>query len=112
MPHARRGGRPSREASEQLGELILDAATDLFLSHGFGATSIDAVAQRVGISKRTFYHRFPGKQALFAAVVHRIIKRLRPAAGTPIVAAADLRTMLERLAMLILRAALSPQAIA
>ena len=112
MPHVRRGGRPSREASEQLGELILDAATDLFLSHGFGATSIDAVAQRVRISKRTFYHRFPDKQALFAAVVHRIIKRLRPAAGTPIGAPTDLRTMLERLATLILRAALSPQAIA
>jgi AcrR family transcriptional regulator len=112
MPHARRGGRPSREASEQLGELILDAATELFLSHGFGATSIDAVARRVRISKRTFYHRFSGKQALFAAVVHRIIKRLRPAAGIPLVAAGELRTNLERLATLILRAALSPQAIA
>ena len=112
MPHARRGGRPSREASEQLGELILDAATELFLSHGFGATSIEAVARRVRISKRTFYHRFSGKQALFAAVVHRIIKRLRPAAGIPLVAAGELRANLERLATLILRAALSPQAIA
>jgi AcrR family transcriptional regulator len=112
MPQVRRGGRPSREASEQLGELILDAATDLFLRHGFGATSIDAVAQRVRIAKRTFYHRFPDKEALFAAVVHRIIKRLRPAAGIPLIAGADLQTVLERLATLILRAALSPQAIA
>ena len=108
----RRGGRPSREASEQLGELILDAATELFLSNGFGATSIDAVAQRVRISKRTFYHRFSGKEALFAAVVHRIIKRLRPATRIPLIAGADLRAVLERLGTLILRAALSPQAIA
>ena len=73
MSHARRGGRPSREASERLGELILDAATELFLGHGFGATSIEAVAQRVRVSKRTLYHRFPDKEALFAAVVHRIV---------------------------------------
>ena len=112
MPQVRRGGRPSREASEQLGELILDAATELFLSHGFGATSIEAVTQRVRISKRTFYHRFSDKPALFAAVVHRIIHRLRPATGIPLIEGADLQTMLERLATLILRAALSPQAIA
>ena len=112
MPHARRGGRPSREASEQLGELILDAATELFLSQGFGATSIEAVAQRVRASKRTLYHRFPDKEALFAAVVHRIIKRLRPPGGIPPIAGADVQTVLEQLAALILRAALSPHAIA
>jgi len=112
MSEVRPGGRPSRAASERLGDLILDAATELLLRHGFGATSIDAVARRVRISKRTFYHRFPNKEALFAAVVHRIIKRLRPTAGTALIAGVDLQAVLERLATLILRAALSPQAIA
>ena len=112
MPQVRRGGRPSRDASEQLGELILDAATEMFLAHGFGATSIDAVAAHLRMSKRTFYHRFPDKEALFAAVVHRIIQRLRPAADTPLIEGVDLETVLERLATLILLAALSPQAIA
>ncbi len=108
----RRGGRPSRAASEQLGELILDVATQMFLANGFGATSIDAVAQHLRMSKRTFYHRFPDKQALFAAVVHRIIERLRPAAGIPLIEGADLEAVLERLATIILRAAISFQAIA
>jgi TetR/AcrR family transcriptional repressor of mexJK operon len=112
MSQVRRGGRPSRAASEKLGELILDAATQMFLAHGFGATSIDAVAQHLRMSKRTFYHRFPDKEALFAAVVHRIIQRLRPAANIPLIEGADLETILERLAALILHAALSPQAIA
>ena len=109
---SRRGGRPSREASEQLGERILDAATELFLNHGYGATSIEAVAQRVRISKRTFYHRFDDKAALFAAVVNRIIKRLRPPANIPLLDAADFQELLRRLASIILRAALSPHAIA
>jgi len=112
MPHVRRGGRPSREASEQLGELILDVATALFLAHGFGATSIEAVAEGARISKRTFYHRFADKPALFAAVVQRIVLRLRPAAGTALIEGADLRAVLERLAAFILRASLSPQAVA
>ncbi len=107
-----RGGRPSRRQSEQLGERILDAATHLFLAHGYGATSIEAVARQARISKRTLYHRFDNKPALFGAVVHRIIDRLRPPPDRPLLSGANLREILERLAGLILRAALSPQAIA
>jgi len=109
---ARRGGRPSRRQSEQLGERILDAATHLFLSLGYGGTSIEAVAQRARISKRTFYHRFADKPALFGAVVHRIVDRLRPPADVPLLDGADLAEILQRLAGLILRGALSPPAIA
>jgi TetR/AcrR family transcriptional repressor of mexJK operon len=107
----RRGGRPSRQQAAQLGERILDAATHLFLSLGYGATSIEAVARRARISKRTFYHRFRDKPALFVAVVHRIIDRLRPPADVPLLEG-DLQEILRRLAGIILRAALSPQAIA
>ena len=108
----RRGGRPSRTEAEQLGERILDAATALFFSAGYGATTIEAVARRARISKRTFYHRFDDKPALLRAVVHRTIDRLRPPANVPLLAGADLREILERLADLILHAALSPPAIA
>ena len=111
-PTLRRGGRPSRDEAVQLSNRILDAATDLFFARGYGATSIEAVAQRARISKRTFYHRFDDKPALFAAVVHRIIDRLRPAAGLPSFASAPLEEILRALAGLILRAALSPEAIA
>jgi AcrR family transcriptional regulator len=69
----RRGGRPSRRDAAAMGERILAAATELFLEHGFGATSIDALAAKLRISKRTFYHRFRGKADLFEAVVRRLI---------------------------------------
>jgi AcrR family transcriptional regulator len=108
----RRGGRPSREEAALLGERILDVATELFLAEGYGATSIEAIAQRAGTSKRTFYYRFPDKAALFAAVVHRIIQGLRPPAGTPLYEGGGLDEILRRLARLLLRAALSPMALA
>jgi len=110
--HSRRlGGRPSRTEAEQISTRILDAATELFFSRGYGATSIEAIAKRVRISKRTFYHRFADKPALFAAVVHRIIGGLRPPASVPIIQGTNLEDVLERIARLILDAATSPIAV-
>ena len=107
-----RGGRPSRDKAAQLADRILDAATDLFFARGYGATSIEAVAQRARISKRTFYHRFADKPALFGAVLHRIVEGLRPPPAIPIVAGADVSEILRRLAALIVHAAVTPQALA
>jgi TetR/AcrR family transcriptional repressor of mexJK operon len=109
---AGRGGRPSRADALRLRERILEVATELFLAQGYGSTTIEAVAARAGISKRTFYHRFDDKAALFAAVVHGIIEKIRPPAGVPLIEGATLHDVLHRLAGLILHAALSPQAIA
>lgn len=95
-----------------LRDRILDVATEQFFSHGYGLTSIEAVARRAGISKRTFYHRFTGKSALFEAVVHRIIERMRPPPDVPLLDGSTVEEKLRRLAGLILRAALSPPAIA
>jgi len=108
----RKGGRPRREDSLKLREQILHAATELFLAQGYGSTSIESVAARAGVSKRTFYDRFEDKAGLFAAVVHRIIDHIRPPANVPLLAGANLPEILRRLAGLILTAALSPQAIA
>jgi AcrR family transcriptional regulator len=108
----RRGGRPSLDEAAQLRDRILDVATELFFARGYGATSIDAIAQRAHISKRTFYHRFADKSALFGAVLHRIIEGLRPPATIPLLAGADLQETLQRLADILLHAALTPQALA
>ena len=106
------GGRPSRAASLELRDRILKAATELFLTEGYGATSIEAVTSRAGVSKRTFYHRFDDKAALFAAVVHRIIEQIRPPATVPLLEGVTLQEILEHLAGLILHAALTPRALA
>ena len=111
-PVRRRGGRPSQQEAAQLADRILDAATELFFARGYGATSIEAVAQRARISKRTFYHRFDDKATLFGAVLHRIIEGLRPPRAVPMVTGAGLAEVLRRLAGLIVHAAVTPQALA
>lgn len=108
----RRGGRPSREASALLRDHILDVATGLFLDLGFGETSIELVAKRARMSKRTFYQRFPDKAALFGAVLHRIVDQLRPPDVEGLFVGGSLEEILTRLAHAILLAALNPQALA
>jgi len=117
MEHGRaesrgRGGRPSRQQSAQLADRILDVAEKLFLGHGFGATSIEAVAKHAGISKRTFYHRFPGKERLFEAVVRRLIEHWLPPFDTTVLAAPNLADALRHTAEYMLKIALTPEALA
>ena len=101
----RHGGRPTRDDAAQLGGRILNAATELFFKHGYGVTSIEAVARRARISKRTFYHRFEGKAALFSAVLHRTIAGLRPTAIAPLLTGAEVEAVLHRLATFMVHAA-------
>ncbi|UVE18401.1 TetR/AcrR family transcriptional regulator [Pseudomonas sp. LS44] len=108
----RRSGRPSLEEAERLTDRVLDAATRLFMEQGFGATSVEAIAAAAGISKRTFYSRYPGKPQVFEAVILRYVRRyVRPAED---VAPADLplEERLYRVATQLLGWILEPDVIA
>ncbi|MCX5543999.1 TetR/AcrR family transcriptional regulator [Paraburkholderia sp. CNPSo 3076] len=48
---------------------IVAAAIDEFLASGFDATSMDRIAARASVSKRTVYNHFPSKEALFASIL-------------------------------------------
>lgn len=66
-------GRPTAAQAAARNEELLDTALDLFLEHGFELVTIDLIAARVGMTKRTIYTRYPDKAALFLAAVHRAI---------------------------------------
>jgi AcrR family transcriptional regulator len=108
----RRGGRPTRLEAAVLGDKILDVATALFLGRGFGATSIEAVAGRARISKRTFYHRFRDKAELYRAVVRRMLQHWLPEFEAAFDPPAPLNILLERVAKHMLSLALTSEALA
>ncbi len=54
---------------------VVEAAARLFMAQGYGATSMDAIAREAGVSKATLYAYFPGKDALFAAIVGEACER-------------------------------------
>jgi AcrR family transcriptional regulator len=49
---------------QQVREAIVDAALDLFAAHGFEATTVQAVAERAGVSPATLARYFPTKDSL------------------------------------------------
>jgi AcrR family transcriptional regulator len=60
----RTGGRPDKHRA------ITDAARTVFGRDGYVRTSIDAIAAEAGVSTRTIYNHFAGKEQLFSAVLH------------------------------------------
>jgi AcrR family transcriptional regulator len=64
-----RTGRPPLELAGEVDARILDAARRVFLERGLAGASIDEIAEVACAGKPTIYARFPGKEALFIAVV-------------------------------------------
>lgn len=56
--------RPGRPRSERARRAILQAAADLLLDEGPAQVSMDAVAQRAGVSKATIYRWWPSRERL------------------------------------------------
>jgi len=61
--------KPGRPKSEEKRAAIQQAASELFLTGGLKGTSMDAVAERAGVSKQTVYSHFDSKEALFRACI-------------------------------------------
>ncbi len=52
---------------------ILTAAEELFKNHGYVNTTVEAIIQRVGVAKGTFYYYFKSKENILDALVHEIV---------------------------------------
>jgi AcrR family transcriptional regulator len=58
---------------------VLDAALALFAEHGVSGTSLQMIADAVGITKAAVYHQFRTKEQIVLAVTERELGRLGPA---------------------------------
>lgn len=50
---------------------ILDAAASLFSEHGYRATNLASVAERLGVTRQALYHHFSQKDAILYALFDR-----------------------------------------
>ena len=107
---AARYGRPPRGLAGEAEERILDAAGQVFLERGFQGASVDEIAEVACAGKPTIYAKFPGKQALFAAVIERLVHRNTSleAYSCP---GGSIEERLEALAAVILTTVLTPETI-
>lgn len=73
-----RRGRPGYDR-----ERILDVAVAMFTEQGYDATSVAALAERLGVSKSALYHHFASKEELLAVAVGRALEGLEAVLRTP-----------------------------
>ena len=64
-------GRAAHLGPERRRPLVLDAAFELFLEHGYDGTSMEAVAHAAGVTKPVVYDCFGSKEELFTALLQR-----------------------------------------
>lgn len=62
-------------AADRNRERILAAARDLLLSKDFSEFSMEAVAQKAGLSRLTLYYQFTSKTGLLEALYDDIARR-------------------------------------
>lgn len=71
-------------ATDEVGESIVDAALEEFLTYGLRRTTVDVVARRAGVSRATLYRRFKDKDALVQAVLVRECRRFFGSVATAV----------------------------
>jgi AcrR family transcriptional regulator len=86
---AAKTGRPSGRR-----EALLQAAAEVFFEQGFVATSIGAIIERAGGSKRNIYSEFGNKEGLFSAIVTNTADRALSTLAIEQIEGRDLRETL------------------
>lgn len=80
--------------------LILDAALELFATHGFANSSLREISKLSGISHPLILHHFGSKEALYAAVKRRVVEGYAqrfPAAARAVNRPINLRAEMKRI---------------
>ena len=71
-------GRPRastpRGDGTDTGAELLDAAAELFTTHGYGSVTTRQLADAAGIRQATMYHYFPGKKGLLLALLLKTVE--------------------------------------
>ena len=105
--------RRTRRRPDDLRQQILEAAGEVFLRDGYANTSLDAVIERVGGSKRAIYSHFGSKDDLLAAMLIDISEQvLRTIPETDEATHDDVRASLTHVANAVMRALMDPRTVA
>jgi TetR/AcrR family transcriptional regulator len=64
---------PSPDLTADTRQRVLDAAEAVFAERGFGGASTREIAARAGIAKRMLFYYFASKEAVYRAVLERVV---------------------------------------
>jgi TetR/AcrR family transcriptional regulator len=66
--------RPRTRIQAKNHALILEAALDVFSSHGFRGATLDQIAEKAGLSKPNLLYYFASKEAMHQALLSRLLE--------------------------------------
>ena len=92
--------RPSTRESDH--RPVVAAAERLFLERGFGAVSMDELAEAAGVARRTLYNQFASKEEIFREMLLRVSGQLEDAFPPGIETQGDVEDVLRLVARMIL----------
>lgn len=104
LSDVKRDARPATQRNGRGGsrEAIVDAAERLFLEHGFGAVSMDELAEAAGVARRTLYNQYVSKEEIFREMLLRVSEQLEGALPPGIETRGDVDVVLRLIARSIL----------
>jgi AcrR family transcriptional regulator len=105
-----KAGRPTSDELERRKQRVIEAATKLFVDHGFAATSLVDIARHAGVATRTIYQHFGDKADMFREVIFS--RDNAPPTEPPAISGEDsLFTSLMRIAHYTLEISLNPKTV-
>ncbi len=66
----------ARAANPHLKQQLVDAATEIFATHGLAAARVSDITDRAGASKGAFYLHFASKEAAYVAIARSFLDQL------------------------------------
>lgn len=86
------------QADDPKRQAIIEAATRLFLAHGFPQVSMEKIATAAPVSKATLYHHFASKDLLLAEVIAHVSGSLLQTLNQVVVESNHVESNLQKIA--------------
>jgi AcrR family transcriptional regulator len=104
--------KPRVRKSTRKNAIVLAAAEKAFVKDGYAGTSVDAIAEMAGVSKRTVYSNFKTKQVLYAEVIRKRAAHVVPAEIDAELIDADPEETLLKISVAFLQGIYAPEQVA
>jgi TetR/AcrR family transcriptional regulator len=73
LPRSQLRFRPRRKLSGSPQQRLLLAATEIFTSRGYAASSVREIVERAGVTKPVLYYHFSSKEGIYLALVEQLL---------------------------------------
>jgi len=87
-------GNRYERTKEKTKQKIIDVAINLFNKQGFDSTSLEQIAEKADVARKTLYNHFPAKETIIIEYLQRLVRKRAPEVDRMLQEHADTRSRL------------------